>query len=56
LPREPVQKIGGNIGPDMDVANGIDHGGLQTYTIWGENAYQIGGKAGYEMRVLLAEE
>jgi len=49
LPREPVQKIGGIVGPDMDVANGIDHGGLQTYTIWGEIAYQIGGKAGYEV-------
>ena len=56
LPREPVQKIGGIVGPDMDVANGIDHRGLQTYTIWGEIADQIGGKAGYELRVLLAEE
>ena len=26
LPGQPVKKIGGIVGPDMDVANGIDHG------------------------------
>ena len=49
LPEQPIQKIAGIVGPDMDVANGIDHGGLRTFTIWGEIAYQIGGQAGYEI-------
>ncbi len=49
LPKQPIQKIAGIVGPDMDVANGIDHGTVRTYTIWGEIAYQIGGQAGYEV-------
>jgi hypothetical protein len=49
LPEQPIQKIAGIVGPDMDVANGIDHGGLKTFTIWGEIAYQIGGESGYEV-------
>ena len=49
LPDRPIRKIAGIVGPDMDVANGIDHGALQTHTVWGEIAYQIGGEAGYEI-------
>jgi predicted AAA+ superfamily ATPase len=49
LPGQAIQKIAGIVGPDMDVANGIDHGDVKTYTLWGEIAYQIGGRTGYEV-------
>jgi len=49
LPERPIEKVAGIVGPDMDVANGIDHGGIRTYTLWGEIAYQIGKEAGYEV-------
>lgn len=37
------------MGPDMGASDGIDHGDVCTHTIWGEIAYQIGKKAGYEL-------
>jgi predicted AAA+ superfamily ATPase len=49
LPSQPVTKIAGIVGPDMDVANGIDHGHVKTFTLWGDIAYQIGGPAGFEI-------
>ena len=49
LPEQPVQKIAGVVGPDMDVANGVDHGEVRTFTIWGEIAYQLGGAEAYEV-------
>ena len=49
LPEKPIQKIAGIVGPDMDVANGIDHGGSQTFTMWGEIAYQSGARLRYEI-------
>ncbi len=48
VPKKPIPKIAGIAGPDMDVGNGIDHDGLRTFTIWGEIAFQLGGKAAYE--------
>jgi hypothetical protein len=49
LPSQPVEKVAGIVGPDMDVANGIDHGPVRTFTLWGEIAYQIGREAGYDL-------
>jgi predicted AAA+ superfamily ATPase len=49
VPGQPVKKIAGIVGPDMDVANGIDHGSVKTFTIWGDIAFQIGGPAGYQV-------
>ncbi len=48
LPKKPVKKIVGIVGPDIGVADGVDHGDVRTYTLWGEAAYQLGGAAGYE--------
>jgi len=48
LPKKPIQKIVGIVGPDVGVADGVDHGDVRTYTLWGEMAYQLGGAAGYE--------
>lgn len=45
---EPCQTAG-VVGSDLDPANGIDHGDVTTHTLWGEIAYQIGGKKGYEL-------
>ena len=49
LPATAVKKIAGIVGPDMDVANGIDHESVRTFSVWGEIAYQIAGKSGYEI-------
>lgn len=49
LPKERIQKIAGVVGPDMDVADGVDHGAVRTFTLWGELAYQLGGTAAYEV-------
>ena len=34
--------VAGIVGSDMDPANGIDHDDINTRTLWGEIAYQIG--------------
>ncbi len=57
LPSRPIEKIAGIVGPDVGVADGVDHGDVRTYTLWGELAYQLGlrtggaegGKAAYEL-------
>jgi hypothetical protein len=48
LPKKPIKKIVGIVGPDIGVADGVDHGDVCTYTLWGELAYQLGGAAAYE--------
>ncbi len=48
VPGQPIKKIVGIVGPDIGVADGVDHGDVRTYTLWGEMAYQLGGAAGYE--------
>lgn len=48
VPTQPWQTAG-VVGSDLDPANGIDHGDAVTHTLWGEIAYQIGGKEGYEL-------
>ncbi len=42
IPKSPIRKIAGIVGPDMDVADGVDHGIVKTFTLWGELAWQIG--------------
>ncbi len=37
------------VGPELDPVNGIKHGDVTTYTIWGEIAYQLGGAEGYAL-------
>ncbi len=37
------------VGTDLDPSSGVRHGGVITYTLWGELAYQLAGKAGYEL-------
>lgn len=46
VPSQPIAKIAGIVGPDMDVAEGVDHGAIRTYTLWGELAWQLGYNAG----------
>lgn len=46
LPKKPIKKVVGIVGPDIGVADGVDHGDLRTYTLWGEMAYQLGYRAG----------
>jgi predicted AAA+ superfamily ATPase len=49
VPQEPIPRIAGVVGPDMNVADGIDQGDVRTFTLWGELAYQLGGPAAYEV-------
>jgi hypothetical protein len=39
----------GIVGSDMDPKNGIDHGDVTTYTLWGELAYQLRNIEGYNL-------
>lgn len=49
LPAEPIKQIAGVVGSDLDPENGLDHGDATTFTLWGEIAYQIAGKKGYDL-------
>jgi len=49
LPQHPIKKLAGIVGPDLNVADGLDHGEVRTWTMWGEIAYQLGGVPGYEL-------
>lgn len=44
-------KIAGVVGSDLDPTVGIHHpeSGIKTLTLWGELAYQLGGRAGYAL-------
>lgn len=42
IPASPIRRIAGVVGPDMDVADGVDHGTVKTFTLWGELAWQLG--------------
>ena len=44
-------KIAGVVGSDLDPVVGIRHpeDGVTTFTLWGELAYQLGGRAGYAL-------
>jgi hypothetical protein len=49
LPQTPVKRLAGVVGIDLDPVNGIDHGDVVTYTVWGEIAWQLGKSKGYEI-------
>jgi hypothetical protein len=54
LPRPGEVDVAGVVGSDLDPSTGLHHpaDNITTYTLWGELAYQLGGRAGYA----LAEE
>jgi len=43
----PINSVG-LVGYDLNPSDGLHHGNVTTYTLWGELAYQLGGEAGYE--------
>lgn len=49
LPRPGAVDVVGVVGSDLDPANGVYHAkdDIRTYTLWGELAYQLGGRQGY---------
>lgn len=51
LPETGQVDVAGVVGSDLDPATGIHHpeDNVTTYTLWGELAYQLGGKAGYSL-------
>ncbi|MGB8648103.1 MAG: DUF499 domain-containing protein, partial [Anaerolineae bacterium] len=51
LPAPGVIQIGAVVGSDLDPTTGMEHpeDKLKTYTLWGELAYQLGGRAGYAL-------
>ncbi|MFI5454978.1 MAG: ATP-binding protein [Isosphaerales bacterium] len=46
IPAQPIERIAGVVGPDMELAEGVDHGAVRTFTLWGELAWQLGNHAG----------
>jgi len=48
IPKQPIARIAGVVGPDMGAADGLDHGDIRTFTLWGELAYQLGYHSGGE--------
>lgn len=48
VPKSPWP-CAGLVGSDMDPSNGIDHGDVRTRTLWGELAYQLKQRDGYEI-------
>ena len=48
LPSEPVKVIT-VVGDDLDPSNGTKHEDIKVHHLWGEIAWQLGGKHGYEM-------
>lgn len=51
LPQIGQVDIAGVVGSDLDAATSIFHAAdnIKTYTLWGELAYQLGGRAGYAL-------
>ncbi len=51
LPKPGQIAIAGVVGSDLDATIGIDHpkDKVKTFTLWGELAYQLGGRAGYAL-------
>jgi len=51
LPKPNEINIVGAVGSDQGPTDGIDHeeDGVRTFTLWGELAYQLGGRAGYAL-------
>lgn len=47
MPKRPKRKILGIVAPDTRAAEGVDHGAIRTYTLWGELALGLGGAASY---------
>jgi len=46
VPAGPVN-VAGVVGQELDPINGVKHGKLTVHTVWGEIAYQLGGKDGF---------
>lgn len=51
LPQAGQIDVAGVVGSDLDPAIGISHpdDNLKSFTLWGELAYQLGGRAGYAL-------
>jgi hypothetical protein len=51
LPKTGEITIAGVVGSDLDPSLGLEHSKdkVTTYTLWGELAYQLGGRAGYAL-------
>ena len=50
LPRPGEIKIAGVVGSDLEPEIGLEHeNGIETFTLWGELAYQLAGVEGYEI-------
>jgi hypothetical protein len=47
VPAPGAVRVVGVVGSDLQPRDGLDHGNVTTYTLWGELAYQLGGAAGY---------
>jgi len=58
LPKPGEIMVAGVVGSDLDPTLGLDHAKdkVKTYTLWGELAYRLGGRAGYALARQADEE
>jgi hypothetical protein len=49
VPAPGAVRTAGIVGSDLQPRDGLDHGDVTTYTLWGELAYQLGGAPGYAL-------
>lgn len=49
IPAPGMVRMAGIVGSDLQPRDGLDHGDVTTYTLWGELAYQLGGPPGYAL-------
>lgn len=49
IPRPGSVRVVGIVGWDLEPRDGLSHGDVTTYTLWGELAYQLGGPEGYAL-------
>jgi len=47
IPPPGAVRVVGVVGSDLQPRDGLDHGDVTTFTLWGELAYQLGGATGY---------
>ncbi len=49
LPSPGEVAVAAVVGTDLDPTSGVPHHDVTTYTLWGELAYQLGGRAAYRL-------
>lgn len=49
MPEHEDVMVAAVVGDELDPTNGVDKGGVRVHHLWGELAFQLGGREGYEL-------